>query len=241
MLPLARYNDGQTASTRNVTFAITRDTTAPAFIIADADSMDEIDRWPVADMFEVPARAGELLLGARSRQPGARLRIGDEATVIAARTLLPGLEGQRRADSGQQLRIIGLATAALVSVIVAYVVGIPLLASRIVPMVPTQWEAALGETALDQIDDLIRMGGGIRKLCDPDPDSVANRAIARFAAEVVDGTGSPFAPEIQVLQLEVPNAFALPGGHSYYFSALLHLTQSPDEFAGVLAHELGIT
>ena len=35
------------------------------------------------------------------------------------------------------------------------------------------------------------------------------------------------------------NAFALPGGHIYAFQGLIDRAQTPDEVAGVLAHEIG--
>ena len=37
----------------------------------------------------------------------------------------------------------------------------------------------------------------------------------------------------------MPNAFALPGGRVYLLSGLLAKSQTPDELAGVLSHELG--
>jgi predicted Zn-dependent protease len=235
-LPMARYYDGHTAAPHNVTFAIGRDTD-PQLMIAAPDGV-QLDGWPLADIFEVAARADELRLGARNRPSGARLVMSGDGLVTAARKLLPDLVKQQRADRGEQLRLIGLATGALVSVIVAYMFGVPLLARNIVPLVPAQWEADLGETARQQIDQIVGFDG-IAIRCDTDPDSLANRAIRSFATEVMEGTGSPFAPDIQVVYSDIPNAFALPGGSSYYFSALLAQTESPDEFAGVMAHELG--
>src|SRR5690606_3092205 len=76
-------------------------------------------------------------------------------------------------------------------------------------------------------------------LCDPDPESLANRAIARFGAEALAGTGSPFTLDINVVRSDIPNAFALPGGRIYFHSALLNAARTQDEFAGVLAHEIG--
>lgn len=235
---VARYHDGLVAATRTVTFAITRAPEPPELIIADVDTLDEIDRWPVDDIFEVPSRKGELRLGAAGRPYGARLRLNGQGWIDATRQLLPSLKRQQRGETGQQLRIIAVATGALLSVIGAYVVGVPLLANRIVPLVPPQWEAELGETALDQIKSMVGRGGVV-ELCDSNPNSLANRAIDSFAKDVLAGTGSPFTPEIKVVRSDIPNAFALPGGRSYYFSALLAQTQSPDEFAGVMAHELG--
>jgi len=46
-------------------------------------------------------------------------------------------------------------------------------------------------------------------------------------------------PDPVVLRSPVPNAFALPGGRVYVLSTLLDRAQSPDELAGVLAHEFG--
>src|SRR5690606_21231902 len=69
--------------------------------------------------------------------------------------------------------------------------------------------------------------------------SLANRAIARFATAALEGSGSPFQLDVRVVKSDIPNAFALPGGQVFFFSALLDQAQTPDEFAGVLAHEVG--
>jgi predicted Zn-dependent protease len=42
-----------------------------------------------------------------------------------------------------------------------------------------------------------------------------------------------------VVRRDEPNAFALPGGHIYVYQGLVDRAQSPDELAGVLAHEIG--
>ncbi|MEY9357986.1 Zn-dependent protease with chaperone function [Bradyrhizobium yuanmingense] len=42
-----------------------------------------------------------------------------------------------------------------------------------------------------------------------------------------------------VLPSSIPNAFALPGGKVFVLKGLLDKAESPDELAGILAHELG--
>lgn len=42
-----------------------------------------------------------------------------------------------------------------------------------------------------------------------------------------------------VVEMEVPNAFALPGGYIYVSRGLLALTNSEDELAAVIGHEIG--
>jgi predicted Zn-dependent protease len=158
--------------------------------------------------------------------------------VQVAHSIFPELPRHRRREAGRQLRILGFSTLALVSVVIAYIVGVPLIANRITAVLPAEWEASLGDAAQGQIMQIIGAEGGFA-YCDTDPGSVANRAISRFTADVMDGTNSPFTPRIRMVKSAIPNAFALPGGSAFYFSALLEQTNSADEFAGVMAHELG--
>ncbi len=50
---------------------------------------------------------------------------------------------------------------------------------------------------------------------------------------------SPYAFEFHVVNMEEPNAFALPGGFVYVSRGLLSLVNREDELAGVLGHEIG--
>jgi Zn-dependent protease with chaperone function len=123
-------------------------------------------------------------------------------------------------------------------VIFAYLFGVPLLADQLVTLVPPAWEQRIGDTAATQIEASLTDGKGF-VACEPDRNSPANRAIANFVDRAFEGLNSPFDPVVTVTRTEIPNAFALPGGRAYYFSALLQASRTPDEFAGVLAHELG--
>lgn len=235
----ARYNDGQVSQVRGV--LCTMEGAGPIAVLTIADRLtgEVIERWPAADIYPLPARRHELRLAANGKPPGARLVVSGFEATRDAKSMLPGLDEHRRRERGGQLRLIGLATLALGSVILAYVFGVPLLASRIVGLVPAQWEAQMGDMVAEQLREALTSEGNGFEVCDPDPDSLANRAIARFASAAMEGANSPFTPSITVIKTDIPNAFALPGGRAYYFSALLEKTESPDEFAGVMAHELG--
>lgn len=69
--------------------------------------------------------------------------------------------------------------------------------------------------------------------CDSD---AASAALDALTARLV-GAGEPLPP-IHILNLELPNAFALPGGTVILTRGLMQLAESPDEMAGVLAHEI---
>ncbi|HHY50887.1 MAG TPA: M48 family metallopeptidase [Alphaproteobacteria bacterium] len=234
----ARYHDGHVALVRDVVCRLDGTGSAQEIVITDLASRDELDRWKAADIYPIHARKYELRIGAEGRPAGARLIVSGFEPTRAAHAMLPALARRHRQERGRQYRALGLATAALVSVVLAYVYGVPLLAGSIVDVVPPDWERRLGDTVVAQIEAALKPEAGF-EVCDPDPNSLANRAIARFAARAVEGSGTPFVPDIKVIRTSIPNAFALPGGHSFYFSALLDQTESPDEFAGVMAHELG--
>jgi Zn-dependent protease with chaperone function len=234
----ARYQNGLVAELHDVVCVLDLTADPISLAILDADGRDIIDRWPVETVYLLHTRMAELRIGNRLKPAGARLAVTGIDGLRRALDVLPALSKHQRADGWKQLRILTLATAALASVIFAYLFGVPLLADQLVGLVPASWEAKIGDTAAQQIEASLTGGKGFLA-CDPDPKSPANLAIARFVDDAFDGLGSPFHPQVTVVQTDIPNAFALPGGRAYYFSALLQASHTPDEFAGVLAHELG--
>ncbi len=71
---------------------------------------------------------------------------------------------------------------------------------------------------------------------DPELEAYLNTVGHRLAACVPDRS---FDFTFQVVDMETPNAFALPGGYVYVSRGLLMLTNSEDELANVLGHEIG--
>lgn len=234
----ARWQDGLVAEIRPVRCVIDLAAEPVMLAILDPLTSQELDRWPAGDVYLLHTRMVELRIGNRQRPSGARLAVTGIPDMKAALAVLPALARAQRRDLWAQGRTLALATVALASVIVAYVYGVPLLADRLVQLVPPAWEERIGDAAAIQIEHQINGDKGWQ-VCDPDPQSPANVAIAHFVDRVFDGLDSPFHPQVTVVRTEIPNAFALPGGRAYYFSALLEASRSPDEFAGVLAHELG--
>lgn len=235
--PVGRYYDGLVAARRSVTFALTRDAAPAELIIADRDTREELDRWPADAVFEMAGLPDELRLGAADRPYGARLRVPAGGWSAALREALPGLGRRSQLERGQQRRILGIAVAALASVIAAYVFGVPVLADSVARLVPATWETRLGEGARMQVEAMLSNGVGFAA-CGGE-SGPAREAIDRFAAEVMAETGSPFTPRVTVVRSPLTNAFALPGGQVYFFSGLLERTETADEFAGIVAHELG--
>lgn len=159
----------------------------------------------------------------------ARLEIEDEAAAQAVLSRSPSLNV---ASAGPQTwRIVGWSLAAVCSIVAVTLYGIPLAAGRLAPLVPFAVEKRIGEAVDKQVRFLFD-----GKVCS-EPEGQA--AFAAMVGKLKDAGGVDQPLDAQVLSSSLPNAFALPGGKIYLMDGLLQKAQSPDEIAGVIAHELG--
>jgi len=96
-------------------------------------------------------------------------------------------------------------------------------------MVPESWRDTLG----DQVEGTLASGA---KLCGT---STNNTALADLASRIAQG--DPDAPlfQLKVYDIDIINAFALPGARIVITKKLIDTAETPEEVAGVLAHELG--
>ncbi len=110
-----------------------------------------------------------------------------------------------------------------------YLWGIPLLAALVTPHVPVAWEETLGRSAVPYLAPPERRCG------DPALGAAMDAIVARLLAA---GPPSPYTMRVYVVNRPVVNALAAPGGHVVIFHGLLERTATPEELAGVMAHEL---
>jgi len=234
----ARFHDGLISALHAAELRYERDGDSGTLVVLDSVSGLPLARWPAQDLYLVPARRNEIRLGSVHAPDGARIVVSGEDHIGRIRATLPLLAQRQQQERGKQVRLAALSTLALAAVIAVYILGVPLIAARLVQLIPPGWEEGIGQTVAGQIEATLGGENGL-PLCDPDPQSLANRAITRFAQAALAETNSPFAADVRVVHSDIPNAFAVPGGRVYFFSALLNAARTPDEFAGVLAHELG--
>ncbi len=113
--------------------------------------------------------------------------------------------------------VLGVISAA----IVAAVMTAP---SWLGPRVPEAWEQRIGAA----------MVGDLQQFTCSTPESDA--ALAALTRDVDHGK-SPIT--VQLAKIDMVNAVALPGGRVLIFDQLVQEAKSPEELAGVLAHEVG--
>ncbi len=129
-------------------------------------------------------------------------------------------------------RYVALAVAVLVIPLFLYglwKVVIPELSDRVAMQVPVSWEEKLGAKILE----------GLPKMLAPAPHPEKEKALKAIADRLLTALpDQPYNIRVHVSSHKMVNAVALPGGHIIFFQGLLDIAQSPEELAGVLAHEI---
>ena len=101
------------------------------------------------------------------------------------------------------------------------------LADQMVEKIPIEWEVTVGQSILKMLPVAQK----------PDPE------VLKVLQDTVDFLkqslpGNPYDLKVYILPVEQVNALALPGGPIVIFEGLIDKAESPEELAGVLAHEI---
>jgi len=190
----------------------------------------DIASWPYDDLRMVDGGPGTLRLKSVSALPLARLEVFDPAAqrqITEHARFLKG-EGGGPAHTG---RIVAWSLAAVVSIFVVVVYGMPLAADRLTPLIPLSFDRHLGAMTDNQVR--VIFGG---RTC---TNAQGRAAFSKLVETVRQASHLDVPLQTEVLTSSVPNAFALPGGKIYLLNGLLQKAQNADELAGVLAHEMG--
>ena len=194
-------------------------------------------RWDGADRLTLRSDAGETadlfvsdlqFFEHRRNETVYRRSDNTDFRLILRADLPSGLAGSlpARQNYGAWIDRIGLGKAAA-AFAVASAAALALFLSAptwLGPMVPQAWERRLGNA---MIGDL-----GNRMCSTPE----GNAALATLLAKV-----DPANTKVRagIANIDMVNAVALPGGQVLLFDGLVQEAETPEELAGVLAHEVG--
>lgn len=137
-----------------------------------------------------------------------------------------------RAPHGTGKRVYRAFGAAILAVVIAlllYFYAIPLFAKHAAERVPPSWEDKLGASVADEF--IKEMG----RCDDPVAVKALNDIVARLSATAPE---HPYKFKVYIVDNDMLNAFAAPGGHIIIFTGLINETERAEELAGVLAHEM---
>jgi predicted Zn-dependent protease len=220
---MAVYFDG-TSSRRRLTTLLFQDRLG----IHDGDR--KLADWVYADIRRADGAPGILRLHCVAAPPLARLEIRDAATQAVLLTRCPALD-QGPAGGRGVVPIVAWSLAAVASIVGIALVGLPLAADRLAPLVPLSLERRFGDVAERQIKAMYP-----GDVCQ-NPQGLA--ALRHLVGEVAVAAEISVPDDPVVVPSPVANAFALPGGRVIILSGMLAKADNADELAGVLGHEFG--
>src|SRR5215470_2233013 len=188
-------------------------------------------RWAYADIRRADSAPGTLRVFCQSALPLARIEIRDAALAAELTSRAVHLDEHHLGRRGVA-KIIGWSLAATASIVLVVLFGVPLAADRLAPLVPESFERRLGDVSEKQVK--IVFG---EKECGSSPAGQA--AFEKLVTTLRAAAGLDTSLQSAVVSSEIPNALVLPGGKVIVFDSLIATANSPDEIAGVIAHELG--
>lgn len=223
----AHYLDGRTAARRAATVHL-MSTGLRVTLEGGAEVW-----WPFTEIRQTQGSyAGEHVRLERGGPAPEVLLISDPAFLSALRAAAPAL-GRRFHDPGRRslrIRLTVLAGFLVVGLSAAlYLWGIPAATGLVAARVPVSWEARLGEAVGAHLAPPARRCTEARR------QAAIDAIMTRLLATVPD---TPYRFRVIVVDEPMVNAFAMPGGFIVLMRGLVERASTPEELAGVLAHEI---
>ena len=225
----ASYFDGQTAVRHQATVRLMRQ----GLEVSTAAGSTRF--WPYAEIRQTQGfYAGEEVRLERGGRLGESLLIADSDFLLSLKEVAPELGGHFHdpARRPSRARLAALAAVAVIAITGAlYLWGIPALAAVLAPRVPMAWEDAVGRSVVEYL-------APAAAVCrNPHRQELLDSIVARLATAIPPGS-PPYKFRVIVVNEAQVNALAAPGGSIVVFRGLIEQTKTPEELAGVLAHEM---
>lgn len=189
---------------------------------------DQTHHWHQKDLWvmERPYENKPLVLGCKA-YPDARLIIEDPECYAPLLRYVPQKQTRlSQVELPWRLILLGLLTIVLLLGFLIW--GIPRAAPWVARMIPESWENQLGSLVVSQ------MTKNHEACVDPDGLSALDQLTQRLSS------AQPHEPhfQVRVVDFDEINAFTAPGHQILIMKGLIDAAESPDEVAGVLAHEM---
>ena len=215
---------------------------APAALKIHGPDGAVIAEWSYGEIEALSAPDDVLRLGLARSPVLARLEIRDAALAAAIDELSIPVDRSGKSERRGRAKVVAWSIAAAVSLLLVAIFGVPAIATRLAALMPYGVERRLGAAVDVQIRNMLD----------------TKKAGAAFECGNVEREKSPrvrpstsswrssnrrprcrFALRVLVVRRSDANAITLPGGTIYVFEGLIDDSKTPDELAGVLAHEFG--
>jgi predicted Zn-dependent protease len=232
----AIFFDGKSSTRHAVTVELD-----PSALLVRSASGALLARWPYDELEQSSAHEGVFRIGHLSGDTLERVDIRDPELAHAVDVLSIPVDRTGLRQRRNRRKVVLWSVAAVASLLAVAIYGIPELATRAAPLVPYTFEQRLGASVNAQIRaalDREKQGEGF--VCGTrEKEKAGQAALARMVGKLEAAAQLPIPLRLQAVRHPQANAIALPGGYVYVFQGLIEKSETADEVAGVIAHEIG--
>jgi len=198
-------------------------------------------RWPYGHLERLSAHDGLLRLGRIGNPVLARLEVRDPELATEIDSLAASVDRGGVAERRGRAKVVAWSLAAVVSLVLVAVFGVPVLADLLTPYIPDAVERKFGEAVDGQVRAMLDPGhkGQAFECGLAEGEKEGRAALDRLVGRLEAAAALSLPIRAAVLRKPEANAFAIPGGHVYVFQGLINKAETVDELAGVIAHEMG--
>lgn len=144
------------------------------------------------------------------------------------REKLLGMQQQQRRNQSREKNRVPYYLLMTAAFLLAAYIAVNRSAPVVADWMPYEWERKIGSYALEQY----KLGKAV--IADAEVNAAVNTIVQRI--DQFDDADIPY--QLTVIDAEMVNAFAFPGGFVVVTSGLLEQADGPEQVAAVLAHEL---
>lgn len=227
----ARYFDGQSAAARDVVLCFG----SRSLVIVGLDDR-AMAHWPLASLRALGAPGETVVQLVPDLASDERIVLEEREMIDALVEVCPDLYHRPTNRKGLR-RVLFWGAGAIASAALIIFVLVPQIADQLAEYVPPEREQALGDAVAGQLADLLSLDGSTPPGICIEPEGRA--ALDAMVARVTPVEPLPYPLRVSVIDHTLVNAVALPGGRILLFRGLIDAAESPEEVAGVLAHEIG--
>lgn len=220
----ARYSDGKSAAARDARVSL--DLSGIEIVL---DNGGAHLRWPYETLNAgepIRPQSVDVLLSSRIA-PGETVFVPSAAFTRELASRTPHLSAGAQRWRHARPWVIGSAAVAALAALIHFTGWSP--SQSVARLLPESWRDRLGTAAISS------MAGERHRCINP----VGLAALDRIASRLSQAAGDGEAFRIVVVDWDLLNAFAVPGNQIVMTRELIEKAESPDEVAGVLAHEMG--
>ncbi|MEM8790362.1 MAG: M48 family metallopeptidase [Pseudomonadota bacterium] len=225
-----RYFDGKSAESRQVVLSFGERT-----LVILSFNEEVNDHWPLASLHGEMASDRETLQLMPHPGSDERIVLKDKQMIAAIKAVCPGLLKLKR-DGRKIGKALFWGGGAIGAVAAMIFVIVPALAEQLAYIIPPEREQQMGDAVAKQVLLLFSSNREEQAFCSGEEGLAA---LAKMQDRIAGDLNLPYPLRVDVVDHQLVNAMAMPGGRIILMRGLIDEAETPEEVAGVFAHEIG--